>query len=439
MPVIDSATERGMIAPTGSERTPAAEVPRRERQSRINGSRLVQALGAIGLIAAGAAGMWFSVRATTSKSAPAAAFVPQVSSAVPAQQPETEVTLTSEALERSRLKIAQVEMRPLMMTVRVPGVVQSNGYREVQVTPLVGGVVTEAYAELGTHVKRGAPLATIFSTELAEAQTHLLNMKVELDAEHKKLKRTEELVGIGAASRQELETVQASHAIHQSHVRAAQQKLVLLGVSEEQIARLESSQQINSDVTVPAPIDGIVVTRMVNLGQVVAPGQPMFTVTDLSTVWVIADLFEKDFAVVRVGSRTTIATPVYPGRAYHGTVSYIDPRIDPQTRTAKVRVEVANPGVALKIGMYLDVSFLTSAGLTVPVVPGGAVQSIGSKQVVYQPGEGDPNRFVQRTVKLGDQLGSDHRVLEGLEQGDKVVTEGSFFLRAESLRQNPSQ
>jgi RND family efflux transporter MFP subunit len=398
----------------------------------------MRVLGAAGLLAAGATGMWFYLRAS-SKPTPALAFSPPAVAAIQEPQSDMEVTLAADALGRTRLKTSQVEVRPLMMTVRVPGVVQSNGYREVQVTPLVGGVITKAFAELGTPVKQGAPLAKIFSTELAEAQTHLLNMKAELNAEHLKLKRTQELLAIGAASRQELEGVQATHAVHESHARAAQQKLLLLGLSEEQIAGLESARQINSDVTVPAPIDGIVLSRMVNLGQVVAIGQPLFTVTDLSTVWVIADVFEKDFAVVRVGSRATITTPAYPGRVYHGKVSYIDPRIDQQTRTAKVRVEVTNPGIALKLGMYVDVSFQTPGGSLVPVVPGNAVQSIGSKQVVYLPVEGDPSRFLQRTVRLGEQLGADYRVIEGLKADDKVVSEGSFFLRAESLRQNPSQ
>jgi RND family efflux transporter MFP subunit len=358
----------------------------------------------------------------------------------PATDPsEIEVNLSPEAVERARIKVGAIEAGPLTIAARAPGVVQSNGYREVQVTPLVGGVVTKAFAELGAQVKQGEPLAMVFSTELPEAQTHLLNMKAELNAEHQKLKRTQELLSIGAASRQELEGVQATHAVHESHVRAAEQKLLLLGLSEEQIAGLESARQIKSDVKVPAPIDGIVVNRMVNLGQVVAIGQPLFTVTDLSTVWVIADVFEKDFAVVRMGSRATITTPTYPGRVYHGQVSYVDPRVDAQTRTAKVRVEVANPGIALKLGMYVDVSFQTPGGSAVPVVPGSAVQSIGSKQVVYLPVEGDPNRFLQRTVKLGEQLGPDYRVLEGLKPDEKVVTEGSFFLRAESLRQYPAQ
>jgi len=109
----------------------------------------------------------------------------------------------------------------------------------------------------------------------------------------------------------------------------------------------------------------------------------MFTVADLSAVWVIGDLFEKDFSKVRIGSKASITTPAYPEKIYEGHITYIDPRVDPQTRTAKVRVEVTNPEVQLRIGMYVDVSLATLEDVQMPAVPREAVQSIGSDQIVY--------------------------------------------------------
>jgi RND family efflux transporter MFP subunit len=168
----------------------------------------------------------------------------------------------------------------------------------------------------------------------------------------------------------------------------------------------------------------------------VAPGQDLFTVTNLSSVWIEANVLENDFAAVRMGSQATITTLAYPGRVYRGSVEYIDPSVDPQTRTAKVRVAVDNTGLDLKLGMYMDALFTTSAKSNVPVVPRGAIQFIGATSVVYVQVEGELGRFVQRAVKTGEEASTGFRVLEGLNPGETVVTEGSFLLRAEALRQH---
>jgi RND family efflux transporter MFP subunit len=180
-----------------------------------------------------------------------------------------------------------------------------------------------------------------------------------------------------------------------------------------------------------------VTARNVNLGQVVTTGQDLLTVTDLSSVWIEANLLENDFGAVHVGTQATITTPAYVDRQYRGVVSYIDPQVDPQTRTAKVRVAVANPGRALRLGMYMDVRFTNPASATVPIVPKQAIQTIGFTSVVYVPVEGEAGRFLQRTVKIGEEASTGFRVMEGLRSGETVVTEGSFLLRAEALRQHP--
>lgn len=351
-----------------------------------------------------------------------------------APPPEGDVTIPAESLARLHLKFGQVTETRLSSELRVPGTVQSNGYREVKVTPLVGGVLTRVSAELGQLVKRGQPLAQVFSNDFAAAQMELIAMQAELEAEHKKLVRTQELVQLGAASREELETVQASHQSHEAHVAAGRQKLLLLGMTDPQINALHGGADLGSQLAIPAPINGMVVSRNANQGQVVAVGQELFTVTDLSSVWVEGSLFEKDTASVRVGSRAVITAPAYAGRVWRGAVSYIDPRVDAQTRTAKVRVVVNNPGLALRLGMYVDIAFHSASPARVLTVPPGAVQSIGSTQVVFVPAA-EEGRFMQRTVRLGEETDAGVRVLEGLQAGEKVVTEGSFLVRAEALRQ----
>ena len=156
--------------------------------------------------------------------------------------------------------------------------------------------------------------------------------------------------------------------------------------------------------------------------------------TDLSMVWVIGDLYERDFSRVRVGAPATIALASMPGRTLRGRVAYIDPRVDAATRTAKVRVEVPNRGGDLRLGMFVTMTFETGAGERTTVVPRSAVQLIGERSVIYVPAEGEEGKFIERVVKLGPPAGEFVPVLEGLKPGDKVVTDGSFFLRAEAAR-----
>jgi RND family efflux transporter MFP subunit len=345
-----------------------------------------------------------------------------------------EISLTPEAVERVGIKIAEVKPQSSVSAVTVPGTVMSNAYRDTKVNALVGGIVRQVMVELGAEVRRGAPLGVIVSSELADAQMKYLSMRAMLEADHQKLERTQKLVALGSASRQELEEVTAVHTGHETEVAAARQRLLLLGLSSERVATLETASQVVSEVTVTSPADGLVIARSVNPGQVINAGQDLFVVTDLSTVWIIGDLYERDFSRVRVGSPATITLPSMPDRAVKGRVAYIDPRVDPATRTAKVRVEVPNRGDDLRLGMFVTMSIQTGTTERIMVVPRAAVQTIGDRSVVYVPAEGEEGKFVERAVKLGPPAGDFVPVLDGLKPGDKVVTDGSFYLRAEAAR-----
>lgn len=398
--------------------------------------------GSLVVIAGAAIAGWFFIagnplsktptKVTSMPAMPSSSLTPPVD---PAQV--TEVTIPAADLDRLQLSFAKVTEAAVRVEVRVPGTVQPNAYKQVHVTPLAGGVVTQVSAELGQAVKRGQTLVQIFSRDLAEAQTAYVSTSAELEAEHKKLVRTQELVRLGAASRQELEEIEANHQVHSAHVEEARQRLSLLGLGDQQVAAVVGGRPAVTNIAVPSPLDGVVTARNVNLGQVVTSGQDLLTVTDLASVWIEANLLENDFGAVRIGSQATITTPAYAGREYHGTVSYIDPQVDPQTRTAKVRVALDNPGFALRLGMYMEVLFASTTDGTAPVVPKQAIQSIGATSVVFLPAEGEPGRFLQRVVKTGEETPSGFRVLEGLKRGETVVTGGSFLIRAEAIRQHP--
>jgi membrane fusion protein, heavy metal efflux system len=411
------------------------------------GRFLVRGLLAIGLMAIGAVGATLVLRfGNNTPAAPVTAAPPSLATEAPAtaaptaaeSADEVEVVLSPEAVAQAGIKTAEVTVVEQGTSVQVPGTIMANAYREVKVFPIVGGIVTKLHAELGTAVKRGAPLATIFSAELAEAQTKYLSAKAMVEADHQKLERTKQLVEIGAASRQELEEVSAVHTSHATEAEAARQRLLLLGLIRKQVETLKSASQALATVVVPAPMDGVITERSANPGQVVAMGEALFVVTDLSEVWAVGDLYEQDFPHVRVGSDATLMTLAYPGLTLRGRVTYIDPRVDSQTRTAKVRVEVPNSEGRLRLGMYVTMAFSTSGGERVMAVPRAAVQTIGGRQVVFVGVPDQEGTFVQRTVKLGPLAGESYTVRQGLEPGEAVVTEGSFFLRAESLRNAPA-
>jgi membrane fusion protein, heavy metal efflux system len=349
---------------------------------------------------------------------------------------DLQVQLGPDDLRKAQVQTVHVDVKKTSSTLRVPGIVNPDEYREVHVTSLVGGIIRQVPVVLGDHVKRGQPLAVVFSSELAEAETQYLSHLAELEADHKKLVRTQNLVKLGAASQQEEEDVEAMHAGHESYVRAALEKLKLLGASDQQIASLKQAEQIDPNFVVPAPINGVVLTRAANLGLVVSTAQELFTVADLSTVWIMASINEKDFASVRVGTAASVTAPAYPGRLWKGRVIYIQPQVDQNTRTAQARIEVANPREDLRIDMYTDVDF-TSPGAPGPVVPEAAVQSIGERRFVFLPVKDNDGSFALREVRLGSAAGGYYSVLEGLKVQDEVVTDGSFILKAEALRQHP--
>jgi RND family efflux transporter MFP subunit len=351
-------------------------------------------------------------------------------------------TLAPEQAQRAGIKVEAVGERPSgdIAGQQATGVVQANAYRETPVVSLVGGIVRNVNAELGQNVGRGQPLAIIFSNDLASAQSQYLTAQAELEEHHKHHLRTAKLVEIGAASREEFEMATTKLKTAESDLASLRQKLLLLGLSPQRVSQLHSSSQVSSEVTLPSPIAGTVTSRTVNPGEVIEANKELLRVTDLSSIWVVGQVYEKDLGRIRVGSGASISSDAYPGKVFRGRVAYVDPRLDPQTRTAQVRIELANPGQTLKIGMYVGVAFATIGGSesTTAVVPVSAVQNLNNQQVVFMA-TSDPNVFTLRPVQLGPESNGFYPVQEGLKVGDRVVTDGSFMLRAEWLKSHPNQ
>jgi RND family efflux transporter MFP subunit len=214
---------------------------------------------------------------------------------------------------------------------------------------------------------------------------------------------------------------------------------MLLGLSEKRIAQLKTPAQVSSEVSLPAPVSGNVISRTANAGEVIQADKEVLRIADLSSVWVMGQVYEKDLGKVVVGSGASITSDAYPGRVFRGRVSYVDPALDPATRTAQARIELANPGQVLKIGMFVNVAFAALGGAksTTAVIPKSAVQNINNQQVVFV--ERTPNNYAMRPVKLGPEVNGQYPVLEGLSVGERIVTDGSFLLRAEWLKTAATQ
>src|SRR5436305_15070458 len=192
-------------------------------------------------------------------------------------------------------------------------------------------------------------------------------------------------------------------------------------MTSQRIDSMISTSQISSEVTVPSPSSGTVTSRTVNPGEVIEANKELMRVTDLSTVWVVGQVYEKDLATVRVGSGANVTSDAYPGQVFRGRVTYVDPKIDQATRTAQVRIELANPRQMFKIGMYVNVAFgaLGVAEKSTASVPKDAVQAINNQQVVFVATD-KPTEFIMRPVRIGAESNGFYPVLEGLTVGERV-------------------
>lgn len=293
-------------------------------------------------------------------------------------------------------------------------------------------------AETQNRYQRTTRLVTIGASsreELEQDTTKLRTAEAEAAEARSRLDRANRILPINPETRAQNEEALNKLRSAESELATMRQRLILYGMSPQQVSSLQTASQVTSELAVPAPIAGTVTSRAANPGEVVDANKELMRITDLSTVWVIAQAFERDLSRLRTGSGASVTTTAFPDRLFRGQITYIDPGIDPATRTAKVRVELANPGQVLKLGMYVNVSFgaLGQSERTVPVAPASAVQNIDGKQFIFLT-TSDPNVFELRPVRVGSEITGRIPILEGANVGDKVVTTGSFMLRAEWLK-----
>jgi Cu(I)/Ag(I) efflux system membrane fusion protein len=304
-----------------------------------------------------------------------------------------------------------VSRRSLSRMVRAVGTIEINERGQHTVAPKFEGWIEKLHVNTtGQAVARGQPLAEVYSPELVSAQREYL---IAYNA-------TKNLGGAGSDAQ----------AGVQQLAGAALERLRNWDISEQQLARLRESGEPRRTLTLTAPASGVIVKDPPVAGMRFMPGEALFKIADLSRVWLIGDVFEQDLSLVRVGTRGAITVSAYPDKSFPGEVTFIYPTLNTETRTARVRIELANPQGQLKPGMYGTVQIDAGPKREVLTVPDSAVIDSGTRQTVMVAlGEG---RFEPRDVKLGSRGEGFVEVLSGVKDGESVVTRANFLIDSES-------
>ncbi len=385
------------------------------------------------------------------------------------------VTLSSSAEQEAGVGLAKVEIRELDSDVNVTGEVLANANTQTHVTTPVTGRVTQILVSLGNHIQEGKPLLIVRSTDIEQAESDMLQgeqqvrsdlkqalIQINFDTEtaDAQLKLDEKIFErmkglykekiVAKADFQAAETayvkdqiaVDAQRKKNQATVSLSEEKmklvtgpaktrLRLLGVPDEKIAEVMRTQIVDPLVPVLSPESGIIVERLVNVGELIDPSKPLFTIGDFDTVWLKADVFEKEIPKIQIGQPIELKVDSFPDKVFTGKLDYVANQIDGDTRTLAVRAEVSNPQGLLKPKMFARMKIIVGLQKVLSI-PNTAVQDTRTGKVTYVP-KGN-NTFEERKVKLGSQSGDYVEVLDGLKPGENVVTEGSFDLRANAVR-----
>ena len=353
-----------------------------------------------------------------------------------ADQTPITVTIAPDVLTRAGIETAAATRGRVGTGLRVPATVQPNAYGQVMVTATAAGRILEVPAVLGQRVAKGDVIAAVHSPELADTERAYLAKQAELAVVRQQITRLERLVEIGAASRQELDVARAQQTSTSADVESARARLLLLGRTAEEVTAIAKPEQMSPRVTYRAPLAGSVTARPVNPGQTIDAGAPIVTIVDLSTVWVVGEVYERDLAAARVGNQASLTSVSLPGVTISGRVAYVDPQVAPDVRTARVRVEVPNPNGRLLLGMLMEMRIETP-GTDAVLVPRQALQTIGGTPVVYIADAKHPGTYAERSVRLGAQNADAVEILSGVSAGEPVVTSGSFLIRSERDRIHP--
>ncbi|HEV2489412.1 MAG TPA: efflux RND transporter periplasmic adaptor subunit [Candidatus Acidoferrales bacterium] len=367
---------------------------------------------------------WFSRGMRSTKSAAATgssgiaqsaqASTPISSAAPPPETPLAPVQISAERLQSIGVKFGVVERKSVEDEIRTVGTVAMDETRLSYVQTRFSGFIQKVFVDATyKYVQKGQPLFTIYSPELAAAEREYLVAK-----QNAKNLSESSVPGVAAGSA--------------SLVNASLDRLKQWNLPQREIDRLEASGQVQEALQIDSPASGYVTERDALPNLAVQPDTRLYTIADLSTVWVFAHVFQNDLARIRVGAPTDLTVNSYPGRVFQGRVDFIYPDVDVNTRTARVRLVFQNLNLTLKPGMFVNVTVKVPLGDQLVIPVSGVLQS-GTRQIVFVDNGG--GYLEPRDVQLGSQAGDDYIVLKGLKAGERIITSANFLIDSESQLQ----
>jgi membrane fusion protein, heavy metal efflux system len=338
-----------------------------------------------------------------------------------------EVTISVKQAES--VKIEALKLRDFPVSRTAVGNVDFNQDRNVQVFSQYTGRIRRVFGKLGDDVKKGAPLFTIDSPDLVQAESTAISAAGVLDLTTRVLDRVRKMREADSAAQKDVDQAVSDEQTAEGNLKAARDTLRVFGLSDEEIDRVIASRKVDDELMVTAPIDGRITSRAAAPGLLVQPGgaPAPFTVADLSTIWLMGYLPETEAPLVRVGNRAVVSVPALPGRAFEAKVSAINPASDPNTHRVAIRVETPDPGHELLPQMMATLEVFIGDPIRAVAMPvGGVVREGDGTLTVWTTGDG--RTFKRRTARLGLEKDGYRQVVEGLKEGESVAADGALFL-----------
>jgi cobalt-zinc-cadmium efflux system membrane fusion protein len=399
---------------------------------------------------------------TQTKSQPVAeqdVKIPEVpAEAGQSSQGSTYISLTPKQEQEIGLKVEAVEFQPFPVTIQLTGRVQAANDLLTHISPPVPGPVTSVFVKLGQRVKRGQTLALIKSDTIGQLQSDLLQAtlqnnsdikqaQVQLNFSQAAYKREQRLFNDRIDAKADLEAartqyekdkanLQALYSKQKSTIIVAEQRSSLSGVSVGLADQVVRTEQIYPYVIVKAPRDGIVISRTVNNGELADPSKELFTLADLSRVWLVGDTYEQDINKVHIGQVVKLTFVSLPNRDFSGRINYVANVLDPQTRTLTIRADVPNPDLTLKPDMFARLKMVVQ-NRSLLSVPKSAIQRKGDYNFAYVKVQ--EHRYEERRVEVGVENDESIEITKGLKPDDNVVVQGTLALQGEALKLNKGE
>jgi membrane fusion protein, heavy metal efflux system len=347
---------------------------------------------------------------------------------------DTALLFTVPQDQMAHLQVVTVEKARLPRLLRLTGSVAYNAFKTTPVFSPIGGPVHEILVAPGETVQTGQALLTVNSPDYSVARSAYIKARQASALADKIYTRSEDLFAHGAIAEADLQLAESTRNQAQADMQSSEDALRALGLKDPE-AVVKNPPKMTSQIPVIAPVGGEVVERLVGPGQLLMAGATqIFTISDMSTVWVLVNVYQGDMAYVHPGDSVDITTDSYRD-VFHGKISYIAPALDPTTRTLQARIVTNNPGKKLKKDMYVTASVQAGAIRDALTIPDAAILRDTENQpfVYVQSGS---NQFARRLVKVADSQGGRTQVTEGLKEGERVVGDGSLFLQFKNSLQH---